>query len=354
MRHDLHKGETAQQVWENVFTPYRTRILYPVTIIGAGLFVPLAVSAILQGRLAIAAILLTLVAMLALDSLALYYRRRAPIPFAFLLLPGVAAVALTLAKQDIHGAFWSYPLVFLAFFVVRRNVANAIGVGILVAGTSLLALSEEFGTTLRYFLSLGLCLVVINIMLGVIESLHSRLVEQTVTDPLTGAFNRRHLDANIEELIERHRRTSAPASALLIDIDHFKRINDRLGHDAGDEVLKGLVALIEERRRKLDILFRQGGEEFVLLLPDTRVAEACVVAEKLRAGLEKSHIFSRARVTVSVGAGELHDNDTAKEWMKRLDEALYRAKEGGRNRVVSADPGALRAIPNPQERRRTA
>jgi len=201
------------------------------------------------------------------------------------------------------------------------------------------AQSQEIGTTIRYGLSLALSLLVINIMLNVLESLHSRLLAQSLTDPLTGAGNRRHMDSSLAEVAERQRRTFAPASALLIDIDYFKRINDRHGHEAGDEVLRSIVDLVDERRRKLDQVFRQGGEEFLLLLPDTRAAEAVGVAENLRKAIMRAPILRDQPVTVSIGVGELHPGEDVKDWMKRVDEALYSAKKGGRNRVVAAESG---------------
>jgi len=327
----------AQQLWENVFTPYRKRILYPVAAVASLIFLPLAVVDYLRGKVAISALLLCVVAMLVVDAAALYRKKPLPIPFACLLLPGCAAVVLSLATQGIYGALWSFPVVFLSFFVLPRRLANAMSIALAATGAALTYLSQDVGTAMRYVLSLSLCLVVINIMLNVLDSLHARLLAQTITDPLTGAFNRRHMDANVGEAVERHRRAFAPATAMLVDIDLFKHVNDRFGHEAGDDVLKSIVALIQQRCRKLDLLFRQGGEEFLLLLPDTRAPEAMVVAETLRKAIARAPILGGEPVTVSIGVGELHPSDTAKDWLRRVDEALYRAKEGGRNRVVSAE-----------------
>jgi diguanylate cyclase (GGDEF)-like protein len=333
----------TEQFWENVFTPYRRKILYPVAAIGAGIFLPLAVYDFMQGRELIGAILVCLVAMLATDAIALSRRKAPPVPFALLIVPACAGVGMSLAQQGIYGALWSFPVMILAFFAMPRAVANLVATTIIAFGTLLLATSQDFGTTLRYFLSLSFSLAVINIMLNVITSMHQRLIEQTITDPLTGAFNRRHMDDNVEEVIERFRRTGAPASALVLDIDHFKQINDRKGHEAGDETLKAVVSLVRERCRKLDMIFRQGGEEFLVLLPDTRTAEAMMVAENLRRSIADASLLQGERVTVSIGVGELRANDDAKVWLKRVDDALYRAKKSGRNRVTGTD---LRIVPS--------
>jgi diguanylate cyclase (GGDEF)-like protein len=163
---------------------------------------------------------------------------------------------------------------------------------------------------------------------------------QATVDPLTGAFNRRHMERCVGEAIERQRRTTAPSSVLLIDVDHFKRINDQLGHAKGDSVLKAMVSLIRKRARKLDLLFRIGGEEFMLLLPDTREADAAAVAEQLCASIAQSALLEGHPVTASIGVSELHPGESLDSWMKRADDAMYAAKKAGRDRVVRASASA--------------
>jgi diguanylate cyclase (GGDEF)-like protein len=332
----------AEKMWENVFTPYRARILYPIAVIGSAIFLPLAVVDYFRGKVAISALLLCLVAMLVVDAIALHRKKSPPLPFPMLLIPGCAAVTFSMATQGIYGVLWSFPVVLLSFFVLPRRLANVVSVVLLTAGMGLTWQPYEVGTTIRYGLSLALSLVVINIMLSVLESLHARLLAQSLTDPLTGAGNRRQMDASLAEVVERNRRSFAPASALIIDIDYFKRINDRHGHEAGDEVLRSIVKLVNDRRRKLDQIFRQGGEEFLLLLPDTRAGEAMGVAENLRKAIMREPILRDQPVTVSIGVGELHPGESSTDWMKRVDEALYAAKKGGRNRVAAAE--ALGAV----------
>lgn len=341
----------SEQLWQNVFTPYRRRILYPITAVGASIFLPLAVLDFQRGRILVGAILVCIVAMLAADALALHRRKAPPIPFAFLMVPAFAGVGMSLATNSVQGAIWSFPVVFLAFFVLPVRAANTISIALMGAGTLFSAIAQDDGTTLRYFLSMMLCLVVINIMLGVLASMHARLIEQSITDGLTGAFNRRHMDANLGEVIERYRRTSAPVTAMMIDIDHFKRINDRHGHEAGDKALTGLVAIVRARSRRLDMLFRQGGEEFLLLLPDTRLAEALIVAENLRKVIARETLVPDERVTVSIGVAELRADDSASTWMKRVDDALYHAKKGGRDRVVGTHLSSLSPRGGPRLRR---
>lgn len=172
--------------------------------------------------------------------------------------------------------------------------------------------------------------------------LHARLralQEQAVTDPLTGAFNRRQLDIALASAVERRHRTGERASILLFDVDRFKDVNDAFGHAEGDRVLKALVALVERRFRKLDLLFRAGGEEFVLMLPGTTFPDAFGVAEELRALVLAAALIPEWQISISVGVAELALNESARIWIEEADTALYRAKRAGRNRVAGRHAG---------------
>jgi len=167
--------------------------------------------------------------------------------------------------------------------------------------------------------------------------LHKRvraLEEQTITDPLTGAFNRRHMHHTLSTMVERQRRTGERASLLLIDVDRFKVINDQFGHIEGDRVLRALVALIGQRLRKVDTLFRQGGEEFAVLLAGARFPDALCVADDIRRGVQDAVLVPHHRVAISIGVVELAHQQTVEDWMAEADAALYRAKRAGRNRVA--------------------
>lgn len=159
------------------------------------------------------------------------------------------------------------------------------------------------------------------------------------TDALTGLYTRRFLDELGEREILRARRTQAPLTAAFIDADHFKSINDTYGHPAGDAVLRGLGPAIRKSLRATDLLGRYGGEELVLLLPETSLEQAAPVLERLRQDVEAMHIpdLQGRKVTVSIGAAELRPDDvTFADLLARADAALYRAKQSGRNRVELA------------------
>jgi two-component system cell cycle response regulator len=166
-------------------------------------------------------------------------------------------------------------------------------------------------------------------------------IELAVTDPLTGLYNRRYMESHIATLVEQATARGKPLTVLVLDIDYFKSVNDTYGHDAGDDVLREFSLRLKKSIRGIDLACRYGGEEFVVVMPDTDMAVASAVAERLRRGIatEPFPLSRSARavdVTISIGiASLLAPNDTAAEILKRADLALYRAKRDGRNRVVA-------------------
>ena len=164
----------------------------------------------------------------------------------------------------------------------------------------------------------------------------AKLEELATTDALTGAYNRRKFNGLILAEIARVSRYEHPLSLLILDIDHFKRVNDTHGHEAGDEVLVVLAGLIRAGIRATDSLARWGGEEFVVLSPELIVDEAVGLAERLRSAAGAYEYSFAGGVTVSLGVAQHRVGETPDELFARADEALYKAKEGGRDRVEVA------------------
>jgi two-component system, cell cycle response regulator len=175
---------------------------------------------------------------------------------------------------------------------------------------------------------------------------NERLKHIGLTDPLTGVNNRRYIERRLLEEIGRSHRQATPLSCMYMDIDHFKQINDRIGHQAGDEVLRGVAGRIKAELRLSDSLGRFGGEEFVALLTDTERTDAVNVGERIRASIAEQPLMlasgEKLEVTISVGVAGLLpaiENEpvetTAQHLVARADRALYEAKARGRNRVVS-------------------
>src|SRR5215813_4346700 len=166
-------------------------------------------------------------------------------------------------------------------------------------------------------------------------------MELAITDSLTGLYNRRYMESHLGTLVEEAAARGKPLSLLVLDIDYFKAINDNYGHDAGDDVLREFATRVRKSIRGIDLACRYGGEEFVIVMPETDMAVAAVVAERIRRCIAGEPFAIQKGsgaidVTISIGiAGLAQSNDTAESVLKRADQALYRAKRDGRNRVVA-------------------
>ncbi len=167
-------------------------------------------------------------------------------------------------------------------------------------------------------------------------------LEMAVTDQLTGLYNRRYLASHLSAMFDRAYWTGRSLSVLILDIDHFKSINDTYGHDAGDKVIQNFAERITSAIRGIDLACRYGGEEFLIAMPDTDKNFAAIVAERLREDIAGEKIYLNGgrdvvEVTVSIGVAsteESDEDDTSQRLIKRADEALYKAKNSGRNKVM--------------------
>jgi two-component system, cell cycle response regulator len=183
----------------------------------------------------------------------------------------------------------------------------------------------------------------------------ARLERLAVTDDLTLAYNSRYLPARLLEEMERSRRSGDPLSVLLIDLDFFKRVNDTHGHAVGDHVLRAFVERVRSATRRVDLLVRRGGEEFVLIMPATTSIEACTIAERVRQQVSERAIEAgeaQIKQTASIGVATWDGRESPEALEKRADAAMYVAKAEGRDRVVLSkrkeDPVAGRVKRNRQ------
>lgn len=161
------------------------------------------------------------------------------------------------------------------------------------------------------------------------------LQEASIRDGLTGVYNRRFLNERLPVMVSEMNRYKTTASMLMIDIDHFKQINDTLGHQAGDGVLLEVALQIKTGLRDTDVIMRYGGEEFVVLLPHTDLYAAQQLAERLRQKIQQNMPAYGVAATVSIGIAQLHPGENQHDWLKRTDSALYLAKQQGRNRCMA-------------------
>jgi diguanylate cyclase (GGDEF)-like protein len=171
--------------------------------------------------------------------------------------------------------------------------------------------------------------------------MHQRMEEMSTVDPLTGVYNFRYFNTKLVDELKRARRYRQPVSLIMIDIDYFKKANDRFGHQVGNAVLNGLVEVIRGCIRDTDTMVRYGGDEFVVVLPQTDKRDAFIIGERIRSTVAETAFggygdFPELRITVSVGITTWPDNGYAEhEIVKVVDQALYRAKGSGRNHVCT-------------------
>lgn len=254
---------------------------------------------------------------------------RLPFPLALIGADGRmqfanAAFDTEFDAEALHGAREAHPLAWIARRDGRQVPAHVLPIDACEA--RLLIVEDRQDSGLHAALS----------------SLQARVAEleaQSSTDCLTGAWNRLHFNKVIAAELDRSLRYKQPVSLILLDIDHFKRINDWHGHQAGDEVLHAFARLVSDNIRSADTLFRWGGEEFAVLATATGHRGAWALAESLRARIGQ-HVFPAAgSLTASLGVAEHVASECACDWFKRADMALYRAKRDGRNRTCASQIG---------------
>jgi len=173
----------------------------------------------------------------------------------------------------------------------------------------------------------------------VLDIENARLYRLSITDPLTKTYNRQFMFAKLPDEINRAIRYNTPLSIIIFDVDFFKKFNDTYGHNAGDFVLKQLAHLVKARIRSMDLLIRYGGEEFLIIAPETGIEDANILAERIRQEVEGAEfVFEEKplKVTISLGVAEYSNPLKIEEFIKIADSALYKAKQNGRNRTERA------------------
>lgn len=252
---------------------------------------------------------------------------------AIVLLLTIPLVVLSVIYGQEYSLFWIYPLLVAVPSVLSTGAALWLGVACLMVVIPLVFESFDRGFAVIIALSMVHTLLVSWWLMRVVNQQSRHFLDLVIHDPLTGAKNRRHFQSetrNAFALWQRHQRL---CTLLLLDVDYFKRINDELGHAAGDAALKSLVKVVQDRIRGVDTLCRHGGEEFAVLLPETSAARGVLLANDLRKRVQDAPILADRTMTISIGLCEVSAADSAEGWVRLADEALYRAKSNGRNRV---------------------
>ncbi len=235
------------------------------------------------------------------------------------------------------GLFWLYPVLVTSFFLTEARYAIFINVTAVVA---LIGHGGAFSSPVQMW-SFATTAVVVSCCAYAFasrnENQRERLEHLATVDPLTGVKNRRSMDEELADATSMASRNGISQGLVLLDIDHFKKVNDTYGHGVGDEVLKDLVALIQQNIRRSDQIFRFGGEEFVLLMSGVDDVGLRAVMHNLQEIIRRFLKHPGGPVTASFGVAVLGDRESAENWFSRADAALYQAKNSGRDQVVYAD-----------------
>jgi len=228
---------------------------------------------------------------------------------------------------------WCYPAILATYCMLTKRRAWIANVCILAIAVPIVVLNIELALAARIVATLVAVSVFSSILVAVIDEQQRQMREQLMRDPLTGVLNRVSLNDTLDSAIDQHREHREPTTLLAIDVDYFKQVNDSLGHDVGDRVLRDVATLISDLSGPENPAFRTGGEEFLVLLRNATLRDGQCNAELIRRAVEQKELIENRPLTVSVGVATCTDEDTRTLWTRRADRLLYSAKAAGRNCV---------------------
>ncbi len=318
---------------------YRARATRGVALAALTLLLPFTVYALVRELYVVVAGGTFIIVMLILNTwLVARGRDHEPVTLYGLLPGGIVFMALAFRVDGDIASIWCFPSILACYCMLGGRKARFANAMILVVAVPMAWLTMSPVEAARITAALVAVSVFAGILVHEIDAQQRKLRFRLDHDPLTGLLNRTSLNDRLQRAIDVHRRTRESAALMAIDLDHFKSINDRFGHDTGDRVLCEVARLFRQKVGDDGAVFRTGGEEFLILLHDAGDGGARPRAEALRAMVASSVFLSGRVVTTSIGVATLRDSDDRESWTRRSDERLYAAKRAGRNRVVSADP----------------
>lgn len=243
----------------------------------------------------------------------------------------------TVYLRGVELVYWVYPTMIAAYFVLRPLVALAINSVGLVALVLILSGRLETVNLATIIVTVGLVNLFAYIFAHRTGLQNQRLHMASELDFLTEVGNRRALDRRLAEYAQ-ERRPQPESSLLLLDLDHFKQVNDQYGHAAGDKVLVRLAALMRQHTRSTDRIFRYGGEEFAIIASGAGLGAAASLAESLRKAVAEATLLEQHPITISIGVSAMDKAHAPADWLAQADKLLYAAKQSGRNAVRVAEP----------------
>jgi len=297
---------------------------------------PFGLNDFIQGRYLLG-FFTSIVTFLCIINAALCYRGNYPRGLNLYLIAPVISIALIFALNElgIMGSYWAFMGVLAYYFMLPIRLARIVNLVFIVTILPVAWNVLDPEVALRFSaVLLGVSFFALLSMREIYKQ-HYMLKGQAVTDSLTGLYNRSLLQDSLEHAIHQSYRSATPMTLIMFDIDHFKKVNDKFGHDTGDIVLRSLGRFLNRFFRASDFVFRVGGEEFMVLVYNTDENKGKDLAEKLRSEIEQIKLIPQTQVTVSIGVSSLRPDIGWQEWIKRCDKNLYCAKAAGRNQVIA-------------------
>ena len=305
-------------------------------IVGAiGVF-PFAIIRFVNGDYRMALLDAVLVVLLASLSFFLYKSHRVRVVSLTLALIAIAGMLATIYLRGASQVYWIYPVLVGVFFLVERR--EALIASILAVAALIPFLATEFTAfaLTRILITISVTCSLAYAFATITRGQRDELMNLATRDPLTGVGNRRAMQQKLDEVIASRSRNNRNCCLLMLDLDHFKKVNDLHGHAKGDEILIKLTEIIEIRIRATDNIYRIGGEEFVIVIEDQNLENASRLAEQLRTIVEANELAPESSVTISIGVAQHVRGESVESWMNRADNALYAAKDSGRNQTQHA------------------
>jgi len=322
--HELTQVPTSRET----LTGYLPLILSAAGALGVA---PFVVVRWLDGEWLVAAIDTAIVAGLVALGVYIFRTRRVRGASIAIAIIAVAGALMTMYVGGVQQVYWAFPVVIACFYLLKPIEAIGLTLIFNVLITPVIFQNLETFTAGTVAVTIFLTTAFTFAFTIINNRQQEKLLNLATRDPLTGAGNRRALQVKLAEVINAFERGGLPTSLIVLDLDHFKNVNDIHGHAVGDQILCEVVGIVNLRTRLNDSLFRIGGEEFVVVADGQCLGDACHLAEQLRTLVEVNELVPNSAVTISLGVAEIRGGESAQGWLSRADDALYRAKRDGRN-----------------------
>lgn len=299
---------------------------------------PFAINNLINGQWQVAVFSLLIVTVFAFNTLTVLIWKVYYAYLSFFLLAPAMLLFLwfSIPQQGIIGVLWSFPALMSFYFLLPERLAwavNAVGLTLVIY---LSWQTFDHGLVIRIIGTLTLISLSTAICIRLINVQQHKLHHLAITDSVTGLYNRNQLSQVLDGIIDHNHKSKENNHLMTIDIDHFRTINDKYGHESGDQALKNIASMIHHLVGDDGVVFRLGGEEFLVLLEHLSWQQAKTLAEMIRNTLENNDILPGFSTTASIGLSRLKPKMSRTDWIKESDQNLHQAKHLGRNQVVAS------------------